>query len=170
MRVVHSIEPATPHSRPQIAGTSTIHPPNSAGTGKKRKRGVKAEEESDMDEDLPPGVLESGGDDDGLDEVGAGTEDDVWNPSMATAVVGGKGTRRRPPRRSRGGAATGIKTEDVGVGLGAGSEAEWSDDDASDYEALLNDVDPTTGFINGTDCTLAKARYLTIKAKYRFVI
>jgi hypothetical protein len=127
-----------------------------------------------MDDDLPPGVLESGGDDDGLDEIGAGTEDDVWNPSMAAAVVGGKGARRRPPRRGRGGvgAASGIKTEDISasIGLGNASEAEWSDDDASDYEALSKDVDPTTGFINGTECTLAKARYLTIKAKYRFVI
>jgi len=170
MRVVHSIEPATPHSRPPIAGTSTIHPPSASSAGKKRKRGAKVEEESDMDEDLPPGALESGGDDDGLDDMGgAGTEDDVWNPSVA-ATVGGKGARRRPQRRSRGGNATttAVKTEDIG--LGAGSEGEWSDDDASDYEALLNDIDPNTRFINGTECSLAKARYLIIKAKYRFVV
>ncbi|KIM22226.1 hypothetical protein M408DRAFT_333005 [Serendipita vermifera MAFF 305830] len=174
MRVVHSIEPANPHSRPPIAGTSTIHPPGAAAGAKKRKRGAKVEDESDMDEELPPGALESGGDDDGLDEVGAGTEDDVWNPSVVAGAAGGAkgGARKRPPRRSRA-AAAGPKIEEttINIGaLGAGTEAEWSDDDASDYEALIKDVDPNTGFIKGTDCTLAKARYLTIKAKYRYAL
>ncbi|PVF92437.1 hypothetical protein CPB86DRAFT_769439 [Serendipita vermifera] len=168
MRVVHNIEPLAPQSRPAVLN-------GPAAASKKRKRGAKADEESDMDDDLPPGVLDSGGEDDGVDDgAGAATEDDTWNP------YSGK-SRRRQPRRSKGGpgATTSglgstqvIKTEESLGGYSAAysREADWSEDDESDYDDLYQDVDPETGLIRGTEYTPSKAKYLIVKAKYRYAL
>lgn len=161
MRVVHGIEPLAPHHQARPAGTgaggSTSHGAKGKSTGKKRKRGGRADDESD-EEELPAGVLESG-DDDGLDDGIAGTEDDTWGP------VG----RRRRSRKSKAGPGigTGVKVEDTGVyGAPTGSRDLWSEDE-SDYEALEREADEM-GLVGGN--TLSKAKYLTVKAKYRCVI
>lgn len=156
MRVVHGIEPLTPHAKPSgPAGAAS----------KKRKRGARAEEESE-DEELPQGLLESAGEDDGMDDAGGlGTEDDTWNPHT------GKG-KKRPSRKGKGGAGPasgiiGVKNEDISAGIQFDTrrgEALWSDDE-SDYDAAYQD--PQTGTVMGTDCTPSKAKYLMVKAKYR---
>jgi hypothetical protein len=168
MRVVHNIEPLAPQSRPAVLN-------GPAAASKKRKRGAKAEEESDMDDDLPPGILDSAGEDDGMDDGagGAATEDDTWNP------YSGK-SRRRQPRRSKGvpgattsgpGSAGLLKTEEpfgAVSAIGYSREADWSEDDESDYDSLYQDVDPETGLVRGTEYTPSKAKYLIVKAKYRY--
>ncbi|CAG7855103.1 SubName: Full=Uncharacterized protein {ECO:0000313/EMBL:CCA70293.1} [Serendipita indica DSM 11827] len=154
MRVVHGIEPPVPNKG---------HGPAASVASKKRKRGAKAEDESDQDDELPPGALDSGLDDEGGDDMGGiGTEDDTWGPS------GAKG-KKRPSRKSKGGvggAAVAIKTEEAATR----AHVEMSDDDESDYEISPKDVDPNTGFVIGTDCTPSKVRYLIVKAKYRYAL
>ncbi|KAG8814959.1 hypothetical protein FRC19_001375 [Serendipita sp. 401] len=158
MRVVHGIEPVLPRNGPAASVAS-----------KKRKRGAKIENESDPDDDFLMGNMESGGEDDGMDDLpaGLGTEDDTWSPGMGKS-------KRRQTRKSKGGLGVGggvtasvIKSEDHdGLPVRAAA-AEMSDDDESDYELVS---DPHTGLVVGTDCTLSKARYMIVKAKYRYAL
>lgn len=156
MRVVHGIEPIPGHAGGSKPAAGSTHAGN-----KKRKRGTKLDEDSDIDGDVPIPGLETDEDDEAEAAIGGmATEDDNWNPYSGKRKL-------RASRKSRGGEAIGVKKEEHTPR--AVREYSEDEDDEADYIFPAEDIDPETGLVKGMGCKPLKARYMIVKAKYRYV-
>jgi hypothetical protein len=155
MRVVHNIEPIAGNAGGSKPAAGAAHSGN-----KKRKRGAKVDEDSDMDGDVPIPGLDSDEEEDADAGLGGmATEDDTWNPYT--------GKRRlRAARKSKGGETTSVKKEEYTHS----PKPPYTDDedDEADYLWNIEDLDPETNFVKKMGCKASKARYMIVKAKYRY--